>query len=356
MAYLSALPFKCIAVLALLLGPCFGEAAPAGMSSSKKAAGPLYANQTQAMALADEIAKRHELDRTWVRRVIAQARFQPQVVKLMTPLPTGVPKNWGAYRERFIESRRIDAGVAFWRKHRTWLEQAEKHYGVPAWLIVGVIGVETLYGQQTGTFRAVDALTTLSLDFPSSHPRAAERTQFFRTELGHLLALKTSGLNPLKLRGSFAGALGLPQFMPSSWRRFAVDFDGDGRIDLLNNVPDVIGSVANYFKTFNWQTGMPTHYAVEFDPARLDLETLLAPDILPTFSVASFVDKGALPDSQGLHHPGKLALIELQNGDAPPTYVAGSDNFYVITRYNWSSYYAMAVIELGRAVQASLPP
>ena len=144
--------------------------------------------------------------------------------------------------------------------------------------------------------------------------------------------------------------MGLPQFMPSSWVKYAVDFDGDGKVDLFNNPVDVIGSVAHYLQAFNWQPGMPTHYPVRFDTARLDLEALMAPDILPTFSVASFGAKGAVLEGAALEHPGPLALIELQNAGAAPTYVAGTGNFYAITRYNWSSYYAMAVIELGREV------
>jgi membrane-bound lytic murein transglycosylase B len=149
--------------------------------------------------------------------------------------------------------------------------------------------------------------------------------------------------------------MGWPQFMPSSWAQFAVDFDGDGKIDLFNNTADVIGSVANYFKAFNWRPGMPTHYPVQFDASRLDMDALMTPDILPTFSVSSFAAKGALVEGAALEHRGPLALIELQNGGDAPTYVAGTENFYAITRYNWSSYYAMAVIELGQEIKAALP-
>ncbi|MEP6826228.1 MAG: lytic murein transglycosylase, partial [Ramlibacter sp.] len=154
---------------------------------------------------------------------------------------------------------------------------------------------------------------------------------------------------------SYAGAMGMPQFMPSSWVKWAVDFDGDGRVDLARSPADVIGSVASYFKGYGWIPGMPTHYPVSFDPQTLDKEALLAPDILPTFGVASFTAKGAVLEGQALQHAGPLALVELQNGGDTPSYVAGTENFYVITRYNWSSYYAMAVIELGREVQKALP-
>jgi membrane-bound lytic murein transglycosylase B len=336
--------------------------APASASHKKQAArraapasGPSYASRPEAMALADEIAARRQLERQWVRRAIGQAVHLPQVVRLMTPAPSGTPKNWQLYRSRFIEPGRVQAGVNFWRQHRATLERAEAEFGVPASIIVGILGVETIYGQQMGNFRVIDALTTLAFDFPASHPRATERSRFFKSELEHLLGLRQrGGVDPLRLRGSYAGAMGMPQFMPSSWARFAVDFDGDGKIDLFRSTTDVIGSVANYFKAFNWQPGLPTHYGVRFDPGKLDMDALLAPDILPTFSVASFSAKGAVLDGADQQHPGPLALVELQNGDAPPSYVAGTGNFYAITRYNWSSYYAMAVIELGQAVAATL--
>jgi len=148
--------------------------------------------------------------------------------------------------------------------------------------------------------------------------------------------------------------MGMSQFMPSSWARFAIDFDGDGRIDLFKSPADAIGSVANYFKTFNWQPGLPTHYSVDFDPERLDLPTLLAPDIQPTFSAHHFMAKGALLGESAQQHPGLLALVELKNGGQAPSYVAGTENFYVITRYNWSSQYAMAVIDLGRTIAMAM--
>lgn len=308
------------------------------------------------MRFADDLAARRNLDRDWVRQTIGQARYLAQVVRLIQPPPVGTQKNWAVYRSRFIDAVRIRAGVSFWLANRETLERAQKDYGVPAEIIVGIIGVETIYGQQMGTFRVMDALTTLAFDFPASHPRAKARSEFFQGELEQLLSLtRRNGTDPLALRGSFAGAMGLPQFMPSSWVKYAVDFDGDGKVDLFESPGDVIGSVANYFKAFNWQTGMPTHYAVRFENSRLDLDALLLPDILPTFSVASFMAKGAELEGDALRHTGPLALVELQNGAAAPSYVAGTENFYVITRYNWSSYYAMAVIELGREVAAALP-
>ncbi len=325
-------------------------------TASTAAAGPLYASRSDAMQAADAIAQRTGLSADWVRQAIGSARLMPSVVRSMAPAPIGMPKNWAVYRSRFIDPIRTGAGVRFWLAHTDALQRAQQDYGVPPEIIVGIIGVETIYGQQTGTYRVMDALTTLAFDFPQSHPRAKTRSAYFLSELEAFLVLtQRTGTDPLALRGSYAGAMGLPQFMPSSWAKYAVDFDGDGRIDLFNSGADVIGSVANYFKSYGWQTGMPTYYTVQFNPAKLDMAALMAPDILPTFTPTAMVDKGAELEADALLHPGLLALVELQNGAAAPQYVAGTANFYAITRYNWSSYYAMAVIELGREVAAAMP-
>jgi membrane-bound lytic murein transglycosylase B len=317
--------------------------------------GTPYAKRADAMEFADDVAARHDLDPTWVRRIVGEARSLPVVMRLMQPPPPGQPKNWNAYRSRFIDATRINAGVRFWQEHGATLQRAEQEFGVPAEIIVGILGVETIYGQQMGDFRVLDALATLAFDFPQNHPRAEERSQYFRGELEQFLVHhRSERTSPLAPRGSYAGAWGMPQFMPSSLVRWGVDYDGDKKVDLAGSADDAIGSVANYFKGYGWIPGMPTVFPVRFDPAKLDLDGLLAPDILPTFSVERFQEKGAVLEGAALEHKGPLALIELQNGGDPPTYVAGTENFYVITRYNWSSYYAMAVIELGREVKEAL--
>ena len=332
----------------------FKRQAAAPRAAPPTADAVFYASRPDALQFADDLAARRDLDREWVRQAIGQAQFLPQVPRLMQPPAKGTAKNWRVYRSRFVEPIRIRAGVRFWQDNRAALERAEAEYGVPAEIIVGIIGVETIYGQQMGNFRVMDALATLAFDFPSVHPRAAERTAFFRRELEQFLSLSSrSNTDPFAPRGSYAGAMGLGQFMPSSWVRYAVDFDGDGRIDLFKSPTDAIGSVANYFRGHGWTPGMPTHFGVAFDPAKLKLDELLAPDILPTFSAASMQAKGAVLDAAGLQHAGQLALVELQNGNDAPSYIAGTDNFYAITRYNWSSYYALAVIELGREVAAA---
>jgi membrane-bound lytic murein transglycosylase B len=320
-------------------------------SAISKATGTLYASRPGVMQQADAIAARRALDVDWVRQAIGQARLVPAIAKAILPPPAGVPKNWQAYRSRFVEPVRIKAGTKFWLANRETLQRAEDQTGVPASIIVGILGVETIYGQHTGSYRVIDALCTLAFDFPAAHPKAEARTAFFLSELEEYLALTArTHTDPLALRGSYAGAMGWPQFMPSSWVKYAIDFDGDGRVDLFNSQADVIGSVANYFKAFNWQRGMPTHFGVRIDPALFDKDALLAPDIVPTFNVDQLTAKGVQVDEAATTFSGPLALIELQNGDAEPLYVAGTENFYTITRYNWSSYYAMAVIALGQAV------
>ncbi len=349
-------PLAISAGLSLLTGASSAQPPPAPQKAAPRntSTAPVptrYASNEAAMAFATDLAERRNLDAAWVRHHIGQAQHLPSVVRLMSPTPTGVAKNWAAYRARFIEPVRLRAGLRFWQDNHAPLARAEAEFGVPASLIVGVIGVETLYGQHTGNFRVIDALSTLAFNFPASHPRAAARTEFFKAELEQFLSLsQRTGMDPQAIRGSYAGAMGWPQFMPSSWNKFAIDFDGDGRVDLFNSTADVIGSVANYFKIFGWQTGQATHYPVSFDSSRLDLDALLAPDILPTFSLQSFTAKGAVLEGPALQHPGPLALVELENGPAPRSYLAGTENFYVVTRYNWSSYYALAVLELGEEI------
>ncbi|MGM9425425.1 lytic murein transglycosylase B [Hydrogenophaga sp. MI9] len=343
-------------VLFAPLAQASGDTPPATATATTEIA--VYAQSPVAMAFAEDLAQRRGLDVQWVRQQIGAARRQPSVIRFSLPVAKAAYKNWAAYRARFIEPVRLRAGQRFWEANRDTLERAEREFGVPASLIVGVIGVETIYGQHTGNYRVIDALATLAFDFPASHPRAEARAEFFRSELEQFLSLThRTGMDPQAVRGSYAGAMGWPQFMPSSWARYAIDYDGDSKVDLFNSQADVIGSVANYFKSYGWQTGQATHYPVTFDPTRLDKEGLLAPDILPSFSVESFSARGAVLDAEGQKHTGKLALIELQNGDpanggSAPTYVAGTDNFYAVTRYNWSSYYAMAVIELGQTIEA----
>ena len=310
-----------------------------------------YGRRADAMALASNLAARFGLDEATAQAALAQARFVPSVARLIMPPRAGTAKNWAAYRARFVEPQRIRAGVAFWAANAAWLAAAEQRFGVPASVVAGIIGVETFYGRVTGNYRVLDALATLSLDFPTGR---SDRSPFFQDELGQFLKLaQAERLAPSSVKGSYAGAIGLGQFMPGSINRFAVDFDGDGRIDMVNSPADVIGSVAHYLAEHGWRRSEPSHFPVKPPVDSSDRAALLLPDILPSFSPAQMTARGAELAQPALAHPGLLALVELQNGDAAPSYIAGTQNFYAVTRYNGSSYYALAVIELGQAVAAA---
>lgn len=340
--------------LALLAAcaPALTQAQAVKPSANSQAAGP-YGQRADALAWSAGVAQRQGLDAGWIRAQLAKAKFLPQVPRLMTPSGKATAKDWGAYRGRFIDPIRIRAGLRFWEANAEALERAEQMFGVPAEIIVGIIGVETIYGQNMGNLRVLDTLSTLAFDFPQAHPRAAERQKYFQGELEQFLVMmRNTGAETTGPRGSYAGAMGLGQFMPTSWSNWALDFDHDGRIDLFNSPADAIGSVANYFRAHGWVKDLPVWYPAAFNADRLQLPTLMGPDILPSFSPQQMVELGVLPQG-GLQHPGLLALIELRNGESPATYIVGTQNFYAITRYNWSSYYAASVFDLGQEIAAA---
>ena len=360
----------CLSVFLLLAyAPTIAYSQPATNPKSKKAVkktpsqkaktktkvvlGKALGNTPAVKALASRLSAEHQLPKAWVQQNIAKTRLLPQVQQMVLPPVSPTAKNWQAYRSRFLQSARIQAGVAFAQKYADELQRAEASYGVPITHVLGVLGVETFYGQHQGQFKVLDTLATLSMAFPKEHPYASERQAFFENELGHHLKQLRQQPSLKNQLGSFAGASGWPQFMPSSIAKFAVDFDGDGRIDLARSPVDAIGSVAHYFQAFGWQTGMPTHFEVKVNATEADLAALLAPDIVPSWSLAHLQDKGVeVISASGYAQP--LALVQLFNADDPPSYVAGTENFFVITRYNRSSYYALAVIDLGDAVVKAL--
>jgi membrane-bound lytic murein transglycosylase B len=312
----------------------------------------VYGRRDDVLAFAAQVAQERGLDPAWVEQQLAKARYQPSVAKAIMPGPPGSAKNWAAYRARFIEPRRLAAGVQWWQAHAAALDDAQQRYGVPAELVAGVIGVESFYGRMTGNYRVLDSLATLAFDFPKGR---SDRSTFYRSELrAYLVWCALEGREADSARGSFAGAIGWPQFMPSSLLKYAVDFDHDGHVDMSAGGDDVIGSVASYLATFGWQRDMPIWFAV-LPPVDTEARArLVAADIVPSFSVAQLTAAGAqLPDA-ARDFAGPLAFVELQNGDGPPSYIAGTQNFYVVTRYNGSSYYAMAVIDLGATLKREM--
>jgi membrane-bound lytic murein transglycosylase B len=312
----------------------------------------VYGRRDDVLAFAAQVAEDRGLDRAWVEDQLSRARYQPSVAKAIMPGPPGTAKNWAAYRARFIEPKRLAAGVQWWQAHAQTLADAQQRYGVPPEIVAGVLGVETFYGRMTGNYRVLDALATLAFDFPTGR---SDRSAFYRSELrAFLVWCALEGREADGVRGSFAGAIGWPQFMPSSLLKYAVDYDHDGHVDMASGGDDVIGSIASYFATFGWQPDMPTTFPAQppADPAAR--ARLAAADIVPTFTAAQLVEAGAqLPDA-ARDFPGLLGFVELQNGDDPPSFVASTRNFYIVTRYNWSAYYAMAVIDLGTALKREL--
>lgn len=253
-------------------------------------------------------------------------------------------KNWANYRSRYIEPIRIKAGVSFWNKNAAALSKATKQYGVPEYIIAGIIGVETIYGRNMGDSNVFDVLTTLSFDYPR---RSAEYRNFLEQ---YIILTKENKMPIRSVKGSYAGAIGIPQFMPDSWRDYGVDFDGDGKVDLRNSAADAIGSVANFLKQKGgWIAGQDVVYNAKFDNDTPKITELLAQPVQPSMTIKQIKEFG-VRSNEMIKPDVKLSLIDLPNGDKATTYVLGSQNFYAITRYNKSYMYAMSVYELGSAV------
>jgi membrane-bound lytic murein transglycosylase B len=304
----------------------------------------------------DEMTLRHDFDRTVLHAQFARAHFMENVVRLINPPAPTTIKNWTSYRQRFVEPVRINAGVAFWAQHQDTLERAQAEYGVPAEIVVGIIGVETLYGRMAGKIRVMDALTTLAFAYPETPNRDA-RSRYFRSELEQvLLYARENEIDPFSLSGSFAGAIGWPQFMPGSVRRFAVDFDGDGKIDLRNSPVDAIGSVASFLSQHGWKSGLPLAYPVNVsNEPDSTWQAMIGKSLDATFSLDEFTAAG-VRTAQAIPADLRYGLVDLQDGERPTLYWLGTENFFALTKYNRSFFYAMSVIDLGHAVQQKRQP
>ena len=298
-------------------------------------------SQTQAVqSFIAEMADKHGFDRAELQEVFGDTRFRPRIVELMNKQTK--PKPWDDYRTLFINNEKITGGRRFWQSNRAQLALASEKYGVPEEIVVAVIGVETHYGRHTGRFKVLEALTTLAFDYPA-------RASLFRLELEHYLLLAREESMPLGTPlGSYAGAMGIAQFMPGSYRRYAVDFDGDGKRDLFDNTTDAIGSVANYLTAHGWQRNEPVAAPAILEGTRAK----------PPFEASKLSTRFSLEElkRRGVTAPGTFAgtkraiPLMLENRDGAE-YWLGFDNFYVITRYNHSTYYAMAVYQLSQALR-----
>lgn len=299
----------------------------------------------------DDMVQRHGYTREELDAVMSKVNFIESAVQLVKPMPAGKPKNWQVYQSRFIEPIRINAGVRFWNANADTLARAESEFGVPAEIIVGIIGVETIYGRDTGRFRVMDVLATLAFAYPDTPNRTA-RMAFFRSELENTLLLsRRQNTDPFSLQGSFAGAIGMPQFMPGNVLKLGVDYDGDGKVDVRNSSADAIGSVANFLAEHGWRRDQPGAMAY---PATVradgDWEKYINAGLSAFITQAELEQAGVQPGTA--LPPGlKFGLVDLQNGFEPDEYWLGTDNFFAITQYNRSYFYAMSVINLGRAVR-----
>ncbi|MFO1302726.1 MAG: lytic murein transglycosylase B [Burkholderiales bacterium] len=343
------------------------SAATSASSSASSSPTPAYGHRSDVRAFAAEVAAEAGISRTDVERWFAAARFQPKIVALMDR-PLLEPPKWFEYAPPFLSQARIDGGVRFWRDNEEALARAEATYGVPPQIVVAIIGVETFYGRNTGGYRVIDALATLAFDYP-------RRAPFFKGELKeYVLLARDQGFSPLVPKGSFAGAMGVPQFMPGSYRRFAVDFDGDGHADLWRSNADVIGSIANYLARHDWQRGEPVLAPAAVAPEARDTALRrLDGGISERRPLAAWqLDGVTLRDTtqEAGSDPVGLLLLEetVQGGDAAQgkDTARGGDagvgaaslwiaypNFYVITRYNKSRLYAAAVWALSERLRAS---
>jgi len=327
--------------------------------------------------LLNQISQTQEIPLSALESGFLDAKTIPSIRKLVLPPSGTFKKNWVAYRKRFIEPVRLKAGRAFWDENQAFLSQTQQKYGVPAEIIVAIIGIETIYGRQTGNFRVKDVLSTLAFSYPDT-PNKLAREQLFKdqlkdltlmcwTEAGGKLPAKnsTQGVNSarfnscLNQNSSYAGAIGLPQFMPSSIRSYAVDGDGDGRIDLKQNPKDAIASVANFMKQHGWQTGMPISFPVQSSGISAAKELADGEPKLK-FTVQELIEKGILTKQQGDLQSGgvepqsKAFIVDLpypdKDGVDQVQYFVGLNNFLTIVQYNRSYFYAQSVAEFAEAL------
>lgn len=294
----------------------------------------------EAQAFVQELVQKHHFSRKEVVEALREAQYQPQIIASMErPYEK---KSWDVYRDLFLTPQRLNEGLQFWQQNRAALEKAEKQYGVPASVIVAIIGVETLYGKHQGTYRVLDALSTLAFYYP-------KRSAFFTKELKeYFLLCREHHVSVTAYKGSYAGAMGKPQFMPSSYRFYAVDFMGKGHANLMEDNNDAIGSVANYFRQHGWKKG-----DLVVQPVTLrgqHYRSFHTNTRTAEYPYWRLVNHGVIPKPQSSPHPDKAGLIELATQQGPEYWMA-YPNFYVITRYNTSPQYALVVYMLSSQLE-----
>ena len=317
--------------------------APAALAATRAP----YLLRAEVQQFIDELTAQHGFERQRIERWLSQARYSPAVERYMQPPIAFGQRNWLDYRARYLDEPRIQAGAAFVRNHQVAMERAQREFGVPAEIIAAIIGVETYYGRITGNFRTLDALVTLSFDY-------LRRAEYYRQQLTEFfLLVREQNADPLAIKGSFAGALGLPQFMPGSIRRHAVDFDGDGRVDLANSAADAIGSVASFLVAHGWQRDTPIVFDAIADEATVDA---LGRGIDAVVTWSDALAAGVEGDvSLPLDAPVLVIDLPIVNGeDVDRLYRVGTVNFSALLHYNRSYFYASAVVDLSQAIAQTL--
>ena len=307
-----------------------------GVMSSLAQADAAFLARPDVQRYIDEQVASGEFNRPELEAVFANVETKPNIIAILDKPATSRP--WYQFRPSFYNERLLKSGVAFWQQHAAALQRAEQVYGVPPELVVAILGIETNYGRNTGSFRLVDALSTIAFNYP-------RRAEYFRGELTEFLKLaKEERMDPLSLKGSYAGAMGLPQFMPSSFRKLAVDFDGNGHRDIWNNADDAIGSVAHYFQVYGWRHGDDVIIPAAVQPG-VDISALVADKFNLHLTVGELKARGVLPQAQ-VADQIQAVLVPLETAPGVTEYWLGLNNFYVITRYNKSTLYAKVAQEL----------
>ncbi|AOB32052.1 murein transglycosylase [Bordetella sp. H567] len=313
--------------------------------------------RADVQAFIQQLSTERGLPASQLAGALADARYSPAVARLIAPPPgRKISRSWATYRARVVEPKRIGWGMTFWQENADTLNQAAQRFGVPPAIIVGIIGVETLYGRNMGNFRVLDALSTLAFDYPD--PSKPERAQMFQSQLADFLTLALQGKLDLQTQGSYAGAIGMPQFMPGSIMRYAVDGDGSGHIDLANNPRDAILSVGNFLMEHGWERGRPVFAPVLLpaDAGRLVDGGLAPTRTWPQLQAAgATLTASATPVSDTGWQQGMLGVIDLPEESAGTAeYRTGTVNFFALTQYNHSYFYATSVADLATAIQARM--
>ena len=322
-------------------------------------------NTDSLQAFLEMVSKNHQIPMADLRRAFEDTKAIPSIKKLVMPPPPGFQKNWKVYRSRFVEPRRLAAGQKFWTTHRSFIEKTEKETGIPAEIIVSIIGVETIYGRHMGGFSVRDSLSTLGFDYPNA-PNKTARETLFKNQLEDLILLcwaENRQAKPFKTclnqTGSYAGAIGLPQFMPGSIRRFAVDGDKDGKIDLRSSPEDAIASVANFLKVHGWVQDEPIYFEIESNQSAQDTAARLADgEPKAKLQLGDLINQGLLKQSS-LPTSTPSLIVDLpspgNNGGTDVRYVIGLRNFLAICDYNRSFFYAQSVAEFAEALDDVRP-